>query len=248
MRPLVGLGLALCGFAGTASAADYTEAAQRLADLRADVEALSEQLSEDKDVSRTRDRALEAQTVELDVQISRQEMRLERLLHEEMSQREALSGADEDTGFDDAVTHGIDVLREQVQAGLPFRKTARLEALDGLRTDLHTKRRTPEQAASRLWALAEDERRLTRENALDRQVIPLDGSEVLVEVARIGMVALYWRATDGAVGQATKSGSDWTWVALDGADADNVNELFNQLGKGIRVGHFALPGVLDGAS
>ena len=99
-------------------------------------------------------------------------------------------------------------------------------------------------AAARVWAFAEDERRLSRENVLDRQVISLDGEEVLVDVARLGMVAMYWRAPDGRVGQSRRSESGWTQQRLESAQAEQVEVLFDSLANGIRSGVFELPGLL----
>jgi len=70
----------------------------------------------------------------------------------------------------------------------------------------------------------------------------LGGVELLAEVARVGLVALYFRAPDGRVGFAIREGDGWTWQTVDGrADADRIEGLFETLGKGIRTGAFDLP-------
>ena len=85
----VSLALLLSLAASTAHASSVQEQAEELAQLRAEVEGLSEQLSAGKDDARGKLRAIEAQKVELEVQVRRQELRLERLLDEEQRQREA---------------------------------------------------------------------------------------------------------------------------------------------------------------
>ena len=233
---------------GTAQAADTQQQAERLAALRAEVEALSSQLQADKDDARGRLRAIEAQKVELEVQVRRQELRLERLVAEESEERAAIAAeGTASPALREAVRAGLDRIEAEVAASIPFQREQRLAALDALRGKLAADTLTPEQAAARLWAFAEDERRLTRENALSRQVITLDGEEVLVDVARVGMVALYWRAPDGSVGQARGGGDAWTWERVDGADADAVEALFDAMEKGIHAGEFTLPGLLEEA-
>lgn len=238
------LALALLMSAGVAHAGNVQQQAEQLAQLRAEVEGLSEQLQADKDDSRGRLRAIEAQKVELEVQIRRQELRLERLLDEERRQRELLAEA-EGGGSDlgGTVTGAIAALRGEVAAGLPFKQDQRLAAIDELQGKLDDETMTAEQVAARVWAFAEDERRLTRENTLDRQVIQYGGEEVLVDIVRIGMVALYWRAPDGTVGRAARQGGAWTYTPMTGAEGEAVLDLFDTMGKGIRTGWFSLPGL-----
>lgn len=237
---LVVAGLALLG--PLARAADHQAQAEQLASLRAEVEALSEQLGSEKDEAKGRLRAVEAQRVEVDVQIRRQELRMDRLLAEEVSQRAAIEGAGGgDASVREAVERGIESMRSEVRVGLPFKTELRLAALQELDDKLAANTLSAEQAAARLWAFAEDERRLARENTLDRQVIPLDGEQVLVDVARIGMVAMYWRAPDGRLGRAQAVAGGWRYPVFEAPEADAVDGLFEALGKGIRSGFFTLP-------
>jgi len=231
-------------WASPAAAGDHQAQAEQLAVLRAEVEALSEQLAAEKDEAKGRLRAVEAQRVELDVQIRRQELRMDRLLAEEQTARAAVDAAGGgDVGVQAAVLEGIAGLRGVIEAGIPFKTDLRMAVLSELEDKLRSGVLSAEQAAARLWAFAEDERRLARENALDRQVVHLGGEDVLVEVARVGMVALYWRAPDGRVGRAVSAPEGWEYRPVDGADAENVGALFDALGKGIRSGLFTLPGL-----
>lgn len=236
------LGSCMVLLSASANAGDHRAQAEQLAALRVEVESLSEQLAAEKEDAKGRLRAVEAQRVELEVQIRRQELRMERLLSEEQAQRAKVEGAGGgDSAVRDAVMQGIRVMRSEVLAGLPFKTGLRLAALDELEAKLRADTLSPEQAAARLWAFAEDERRLSRENILDRQVIPLDGNDVLVDVARVGMVAMYWRAPDGRVGRAARTAEQWSYPVLGAGGASAVDSLFDALGKGIRTGSFALP-------
>lgn len=242
-RPVF-LALLFSLYASAAHASSVQDHAEELAKLRAEVEGLSEQLSADKDDARGKLRAIEAQKVELEVQVRRQELRLERLLDEEQKQRDLLAEADGGGGdLDATVFSAIADLRAHVAGGLPFKKEQRLSALDELKGKLGDGALTAEQTAARVWAFAEDERRLTRENNLDRQVVALGGEEVLVDVLRIGMVAMYWRAPDGTVGHTSREGSNWAYSPATGSDADAIEGLFDAMGKGIRTGWFSLPGL-----
>ena len=81
-------------------------------------------------------------------------------------------------------------------------------------------------------------------------IIPLDGQEVLADVARVGMVLLYFRAPDGRTGRAVHEREGWRWVAYDastpsGREQDlQVRALFDALAKQIKGGFFHLPNAL----
>ncbi|MEL6345332.1 MAG: DUF3450 family protein [Myxococcota bacterium] len=249
LRPLLPI-LLISLLSPTAQAQSIEQQAEQLAQLRAEVEALSSELELEKEDLRGRLRALESQKVDLEVQIRREEMRLERLLAEEEKQKLLL---EESAGIDDltpVVRKGIETFRATVESGLPFKRDERLKALEDLENQLTEGSMSPEKAASRLWAFSQDERRLTRENALDRQVIPLNGEDILVDVARLGMIAMYFKTPDETYGMALPSsdGNGWTWTMLtNSGDSAQAEALFDALERGIRVGWFTLPQPLSGA-
>ena len=73
---------------------------------------------------------------------------------------------------------GIDTLVAQIQRGLPFRQSERIDALTQLRAQVEGKLIDPRTAVGRVWQAVEDELRLGRENILDRQVITVDGGVI----------------------------------------------------------------------
>lgn len=227
-----------------AQAADDLEArAARLAALRAEVTALQEEISGRKDEVDTQLRALDAQRIDLDVQVRREELRLAQL---QAALAEVQAKQATDSGLDDqvkpVVLAGIGEVRTAVSGGLPFRVAERLAALDELQAAVERNELAATKALGRLWAFVEDELRLARENAVDRQTVTLDGVEVLGEVARLGMAALLFRAPDGRVGFAVRDGAAWTWrVVEDEADVAAIGGVFESLKKGIRTGAFELP-------
>jgi len=246
MRTVVPLGgLMLAGLLATfAHASDLEARAARVAQLRADVEALNTSVGLEKEELTADLRAAAGQEAELEASVRRQELRLERLLGDEQAALREVERQSEGAGDDleQVVLEGIARFRDNVHAGLPFQVEARLKALDELKAHLDGDTLPTEQVAARVWAFAEDERRLTRENAIGRQVAPIGGGEVLVDVARLGMVAMYFRTPDGQVGQVARDGNGWAWTVLTSeSEVVQVNGLFDALEKGIRTGWFELP-------
>lgn len=235
---------ALVCVSNPASAADDLEArAARLAALRQEIAALQEEIAEDKDELDVTLRALNAQRVDLDVQVRREELRVAALDSELARLVEANA---RDAGLEDAVRPALDAAfaraRTAVAAGLPYRVAERTAAIDDLARQVAVGELSPTKGIGRLWAFLEDELRLTRENVLDRQVVPLPTGDTLAEVARLGMVAMYFRTTDGQVGHTVRTADGWSWTTVDGAtDVRRVEALFEALAKGIRIGWFELP-------
>ncbi len=217
--------------------------AAELARLRRDVETMSTDLALRKEDLRTRLRATEAQRLEIDVQIRREELRLAQVENEAAARRaELLTHATTGSAVADDVRASIDTIRAEVEHGLPFHRMERLNEVDQIETQLDQGLVTPEAATARLWAFCEDELRLAKENGIDRQTVPLAEGEVLADVVRLGMVALYFRSDGGVVGQAVRTDAGWTWEVFD--DRDDVlavTALFDKMQHGVRTGAFVLP-------
>lgn len=241
------LPLLLAFVAGSPALAQDDARARRLADLRAEVAELSETIELERDDLRARLRALDAQKADVQVQLRRAELRLTELRKAADERKDALAG-EESAGeaLNPVIKDGLAELRKVVRAGLPFRVDERLAALDALEAQVDEGVLRPRKAAHRVWQFYEDELRLTRENALDRQVIELGGEEVFAEVARIGTLAIYFRTEEGVVGRAVRSGEDWTWTPYtDAASIEQVEGLFDALEKQIRAGWFELPDLIE---
>lgn len=244
-RPRIAVALAL--LLASSAVAGISDRARRLAELRAEVEQLAETADLEKETLRADLRSLERETAELEAKVRQAQARLNETERQLQRRREAVSaGPLAHEALDPVLLSALDALEDAVRGSLPYRSGDRLQAIADLRDQVQGGEVDPRRAAGRVWTLVEDEQRLARENALDRQVIPIDGEELLVDVGRIGMVALYWRAPDGRAGQALPRGGDWQWTAFEEADAAQVLELFDALEKQVRVGDFELPGLLDG--
>lgn len=230
--------------------ADDSEQARRLAELRAEVETLAAEVEAAKEDARGELRSLELQQTDLEARIRQEEVRVEELERMIERQREALqSEAIAGEVLTPVIEKALADIRASIQSSLPYRHDERLGEVERLEKQLVDGTVTPQRATMRVWQLIEDELRLTRENIMDRQVIPLDGAEVLADVARIGMMMMYFRTEDGRVGAVTGSPGAWTYTVFTaGGDITATQELFDALEKQVRVGWFELPNALPEGS
>ena len=228
--------------AETQSEQSLANRAQQLAELRQEVETLSLDLETAKEDTRSRLQTLDAQKTDLGVQQGRAQFQLDALQKEHAEKQALVASASSDPAYRTALLSASAELKTQIETGLPFRTQQRLEALDELTGKISSEQLSNEQSMARLWAFAEDELRLARENAKDRQVISFDNREVLADVVRLGMVALYFRTPDDQVGRAVKNGDNWTWVAFeDRGEANQVLALFDGFERGLRTGIYSIP-------
>lgn len=236
--------------AGPASAvAGEEERARKLAELRSEVEELSDQLEEQKADERARLRALRAQRADLEARISREQIRQAQAEGRVEEAKAELRAEGFDAELVAATKAGAASVEAAVRSGIPFRVEDRVEALNEVLMQVEAGELTPEKAVSRLWGAVEDELRLGAEIALHRQPIVLDGSERLVEVAHVGFVTMYFKTEDGGFGVAERASDGWTFRLIEERTArTQLDDLFSSLRRGVREGWFTLPAAPGGAS
>ena len=225
--------------------------AERLISLRPEVEELQSELDIQREEHKSKMSYLTAQQAELEANLDRENLRLRQLDDElkELNEKAAGAGVDAET-LRPAVLSAIERLRLVIRSSLPFKHGERLQALDEVHAQLEAGAIVPQRAANRLWALVEDELRISHENAIYSQTIPLNGEDVLADVAKLGSVAMYFRTRDDRYGIAlppTQSASAWQWqLVSETAQRDQIAQLFDSLRKQIRQGYFEVPGALPG--
>lgn len=232
-----------------AASGTVSELAERLATLRGEVEELSEQIEAQKADTRGRLRSIASQKMDLEMQVQREELRVRQLRKAREEQLEEVEAGEEARAqLEPTIRASIDRVRASVERGLPFKVEERLAELDELERRLDEKVLPPERAGARLWQFVEDELRLTRESGLYRQTIKVGSEEMLADVARLGMVALYFKTNDGRVGHVRRAGAgEWEYVELtEEGQVEQIMALFDAFKKNIRVGYFELPnGLVD---
>ncbi|MCA9543720.1 MAG: DUF3450 family protein [Myxococcales bacterium] len=235
-------------FADDAAPGDVATMASELSALRGQVEAQSQELEAVREAQRAELRALATQRSDLELAIRREELHQAQLAEALAAQRAEADPRAADDALIPPLTEAIAQLRAGIEGGLPYRTPERLESLDALARQLGDGSLPPPQAASRLWQLVEDELKLSRENAVDRQIRQIGGEDHLAEVARLGMVSLYFRTEDGRLGRAAPRQGGWAWEVLTSpGDVAQVDDLFDALRKQIRVGAFEVPAALPEA-
>lgn len=241
----VGLAVAWVAFAPAHAQddADVTRRAQEIAELRAEVDRLDAEIRTARDLERRALGALAAQREEIAVLLRRERARVGELrarLADVDAAREAAAAGGGDLRR--SVLLAADSLIVTVERGLPFRLDDRLDVLRTLRGDVTRGRVSPENAASRLWQFIEDEIRLARDVGRYRDVVEIEGERELVDVAKLGMFALYVRTADGRVAHAVTRGGAFELERLTApGDVGAVQTLLDALHRRVLTGEHELP-------
>lgn len=135
-------------------------------------------------------------------------------------------------------------LKAYIEQSIPFKKDERLADLAEVQSQVNQNLIATQRGFNKLWALIEDEVRLTKETGIYQQTIQIEGKESkqLVDVVRMGMMTLYFATADGQLGQLKGQPDAWRFeVSHDEVQNKQISALFDALNKQIRTGLFTLP-------
>jgi hypothetical protein len=136
--------------------------------------------------------------------------------------------------------------KRHIQSSFPFKIEDRLKAVSDIENNVNNQLVDPNKAVNQTWALIEDEIRLSKENGIYQQTIPLEGEKVLVDIAKLGTLFLLFQTRDNQSGMAKRT-TDGGWkfeILEDTSEIERVKILFDSLKKQIRQGYFEIPNPL----
>ncbi|MCF8060774.1 MAG: DUF3450 domain-containing protein [Bacteriovoracaceae bacterium] len=220
--------------------------AQKIVDLRTEVENLNTQNNARKSELQSELKSLQARKAQLSAQTQQIELSIKQSQERLKTIKTELSKAtlDGDTLVPLLKKEVIEV-KKWVQSSLPFQKEKRLKDVTEIEEGLETGIINGQKALGKLWAFIEDELRLGRENGVHRQTLVIDGEENLVSVAKLGMVTLFYKTSDNRYGFTRKNEKgSFDYIPLKNKnEVEKVAKLFDGLKKQIRTGQYDIPNV-----
>lgn len=218
--------------------------AKALAKIRGEVETLQTQLDIEKDKHGSRMSSLTSQLADLSVEERRQKLSIEKLQHSIEKMTESTQQAEQSgETLKPVLIEILNDYRRHIQIGFPFKMEDRIKAINDLENNIVNQLVDPNKAVNQVWSLIEDEIRLSKENGVYQQTISLEGEKVLVDIAKLGTVFLFFQTRDNRVGMAKRS-ADYGWkfeTVASTNDIERITKLFDSLKKQIRQGYFELP-------
>jgi hypothetical protein len=188
-----------------------TELSQQLIPLRSQMEKEAQNLESFQQSLDQQIQALQGQVLELNQNLSREKLK-SKVLAEKTKRlmsftNQGPTGTLEDQKF---VSQWIEDLKVWVDGSLPFQKQQRLSKLEEL-SSRFKKKEPLEPLVWDLWSFTSLELKNTKGFSNEVAQINLDGKLVTAEIAKLGMVHLYFKTTDQKMGYALKSKQGWTF-------------------------------------
>jgi hypothetical protein len=238
----------LPSFGATGPKDALSNLAEKIVELRTDVENLNT-----KNIARKTELQSELKSLQLrKAQVSAQMQQIELSLKQGKERLKTIKGelskatVDGDT-LVPLLKKEVVMVKKWVQESLPFQKEKRLKEVNDIQNGLETGVLTGQKALGKLWAFIEDELRLGRENGVHRQTLVIDGDEKLVSVAKLGMVAMFFKTSDNHYGFSKKNeNGSYDFIPLKKKEGvEQVATLFDGLKKQIRTGLYTIPNVFN---
>lgn len=232
--------------AGSVLCASTDNMAESLMKLRAEVETLNSQISDEKDSYKSEMRSLTAQKSELEGMISRKELQIKEIQKELADIQAKITKASKNSlGLKPIVFEAIEKLKILITDSIPFKTEERIAAVEKIKTQLESSLITPQKALSYVYNAYSDEIRMTKENAIFKQSIKLDNEDRLVQVARVGTAMMFFKTPDDKVGYVTRNNDSWDYKEeLNKEKQSEIFNIFDSFKKQIRSGYFTLPNAL----
>ena len=226
-----------------ATDSQYENLADELAKIRIEVDELHEKLNEKKDELNYNTKAYQRQKSDIESSIQKEDLRLKQLRVDIKKQQDAIKkSVDYALRLEPVIATAIANLKDYINTSLPFKTTDRLKVVEDLESKVNGKLIAPGKALNRVWAIYEDEIRLTKENGIHRQTVKIGGEDKLVDVAKVGMLTYFYKSNDGVYGMVKRGIKGFDNVVIDDSDEQaKIDFLFDAYKKQIRAGYFETP-------
>ena len=216
---------------------------ESLSSMRTRIDTLSYQLRQVRNRAQHQEQALASKIAHIQMQVRQEKIRHATLLQKRQALLSETRNIDaRRTALLQPATDVLKHLKHHVELTLPYNHQARLQTLTRIEAALTSPDPEPVTALARLFEFIEDERTLNRELGIAQQVIHLNGTNLLVDVAHVGMAALYFKTADDRFGWAVPTGSSYRFEVFSDPDhTEAARTLFATLNDNQRTGYFNLP-------
>ncbi len=218
--------------------------AEKLIELRAEVQTVADQLDAEKKFLNSSVQSLTIEKGELEsrkklLSLQNKEMR------KTIAQKKKIAGGQEIEslkGYSGVVTEGFEGLLEYYSKAIPFKVSNRVAKVQKIMSKFEKQEITVSEYFEKYWSLLQSEIRLSDNVEIQNDNIEIEGKEYQVKVLKLGMYQMYFKTYDGQVGYAQNQDKKWAFHFFKNSKLESgVNLLFAAKEKVIKGGNYMLP-------
>jgi hypothetical protein len=219
------------------SAEDLSE---KIIQLRNEVSDLSDDFKTEKELLKSKIQTLALEKMDLDSKLRRQNI-VFKSLQDKIKEAKLLKNVKRPE-FDQTITTYIEFEEHRLVNTLPYKIQERRQHIDKIKNEFLEEKSSADKTMQMLWSHIEDEIQLAKDISLDRDIIVLDGQPTLVEIAKVGMLMLFYKTANNQYGYMEYAQGKWKPSLLASSSSSLLIEnFFESLKKQIRTGYFEFP-------
>lgn len=219
------------------SAADLSE---KIIELRNEVSQLSDDFKTEKELLKSKIQTLALEKMDLDSKIRRQNLQVKDL-NDKLIKAKSIKII-KHPEFDDIILTFLEFEQKRLNATIPYKFKERTDHIKNIKNDFLEEKVSSDKLLQTLWTHVEDEIQLAKDISVDKDILNIDGQSTLVEVAKVGMLMLFYKTSNGNIGYMEYSNGVWSPRTINSSgNILLVENFFDSLKKQVRTGYFEFP-------
>lgn len=228
-------------------ASEYLELSKKIARLRAQVEQVNLDISEIRDIEKSKLRSYSLEQAEFDASIRKKEVENKQLKDKlkQLKEKIAKSSAN-NKDLSPIVKELITKLKNYIRNSIPFKQNDRLDNLVQIEQKLISGQLSSSQAMTRLWSSLDDEKILNRDMALVKETVIVDEKSYFISLIKIGGFGMVFKINDDKYGKIYKQDGTWhTETSITSAQKVAIDKLYDGFEKQIKTAQYDLPNIFE---
>lgn len=233
----IGLIIIVCACPYAFSSSDLSE---KIIELRNEVNQLSDDFKTEKEILKSKIQTFVLEKMDLESKIRRQNLQVKDL-NDKLIKAKSIKNI-KHPEFDEIILSFLNFEQKRLNVTLPYKFKERIDHIQNIKKDFLEGKASSDKLLQTLWTHIEDEVQLAKDISIDKDIINIDGQPTLVEVAKVGMLMLFYKTANGDIGYMEYVGESWSPRPINSsANVLLVEDFFESLKKQIRTGYFEFP-------
>lgn len=213
---------------------------QKIIQLRNEVSELSNDFKTEKELIKSKIQTYALEKLDLESQIRRKKIQL-KTIDEKIKTAKSIENI-ENADLTQLIAHFFEFESSRLLQSLPYKIQERTDYIQQLKEKFLDQKNSDEKTLQLLWTHIEDEIQLSKDVSLDKDILKINGKSTIVEIAKVGMLMMFFKTSEGKTGFLNFSNNQWSPRFFEiKSNTQLVQLFFENLKKQIRTGYFEFP-------